>query len=73
MDAMYSLFLGAPLMGITTVLLSILLFVHALASGMRSSSLERQKVYLLQKKTELESELENLRTELRGMRMWMGH
>lgn len=69
MDALRTLILDAPL-GVSTIVVSVILFLHTFVSGMRFSSLERQRDFLLQQKLELESELEQMRVEIRGLRLW---
>lgn len=69
MDALHSLILDAP-MGAATILVSVILFMHALMSGIRFTTLERQRNFLLQQKLDLETELENMRLEIRGLRLW---
>lgn len=66
---LHSLILNAP-MGVGTIILSIVLFIHALLSGIRLTTLERQRKLLIEEKVELETELEDLRVELRGLRLW---
>lgn len=69
MDALRTLILDAPL-AVTTIVLSVILFLQAWRNGLRFSSLEQQRDFLVQKKEELETELENLRVEMRGLRVW---
>lgn len=72
MDTLHSLITDAPL-GMSTIIVSGMLFLQTLFSGVRFSSLERQRDFLMEQKLALETQLEEMRVEMRSLRLWAQH